>query len=158
MGVGNARLDDDHKLLIELLNQLSQPIPEAEAPLLVQSILNALVDYASFHFAREEAALAAVDYPYLAAHKAAHRLVAEQAQAHLATFQADPDSLSLDQLAAFVRGWLVEHIQGEDRAFSAYLSGHPEADAAIDAVPLLGGLGPEDDDPLDDPLEKVASG
>lgn len=160
MGVGNRRLDDDHKLLIDLVNQLSRPEAETRrdglgADQLVESILHTLIDYAAFHFAREEAALAAVGYPDLDSHRADHQALADQVRDYLAGFERDPDSLSLADLAAFVRHWLLAHILREDKAFEAYLTGHPEADAAIDGVPLLGGLSAAD---LADPLEVASAG
>ena len=75
MSVGVEALDEDHKFLIGLLNQVSGAVVSGDPDFMVtRSVLLSLVDYLDFHFKREENVMEAVGYPDLEAHKDQNRI------------------------------------------------------------------------------------
>lgn len=58
--VGNAAIDDDHKALFSLVEELSTAGPSGAS---MEDILSRLDDYVGYHFAREEDFMARGEYP-----------------------------------------------------------------------------------------------
>lgn len=123
--VGTPVLDADHKKLFEILNRIydawqSHAPSKAELDVLFDELL----DYTDGHFSREEGKLAARDYPDLDRHHAEHERLRELVLAfrsrHLAGQQ--PDKLTED-MAKFLKSWLVEHILGEDMKYRVLFKG-----------------------------------
>ncbi len=88
-------------------------------------MLNRLVEYAEEHFAREEGIMHASGYPGLARHHAIHEALFEQIfvlQGHFEDGRIRIDRDTVD----FLRGWLVDHIVGEDMKFAAYVESGDE--------------------------------
>lgn len=116
MSVGIDVLDEDHRILIAIVNKLADESvrsrPEAIGP-----ILDELIDYTRQHFAREEAAMEAARYPAFAGHKVLHDRMTEQVDAYRHAFADDPESLSGEAVFEFCAGWLARHILREDTRF-----------------------------------------
>jgi hemerythrin len=123
--VGAAVLDNDHKKLIDILNGIYDAW-QSENPSAVElgRLFDELVDYTDGHFSREEGKLAARDYPDLAAHHAEHERLRELVLAfrsrHLAGQQADKLT---EEMAKFLKSWLIEHILGEDLKYRSLFVG-----------------------------------
>lgn len=71
MSVGIEELDEDHRVLVDIVNKLGADENRA-SPDVVEAILDELIHYTKDHFAREEAHMAQANYPTFAAHKALH--------------------------------------------------------------------------------------
>lgn len=98
-------------------------------------MLNRLVEYAEEHFAREEEIMRASGYPGLARHHAIHEALFEQIfvlQGHFEDGRIRIDRDAVD----FLRGWLVDHIVGEDMKFSAYVEGGVDPAPASRAIDI----------------------
>ncbi len=123
--VGAAVLDNDHKKLIDILNGIYDAW-QSENPSAAElgRLFDELLDYTDGHFSREEGKLAARDYPDLAAHHAEHERLRELVLAfrsrHLAGQQADKLT---EEMAKFLKSWLVEHILGEDLKYRSLFIG-----------------------------------
>ena len=123
--VGAAVLDNDHKKLIDILNGIYDAW-QNENPSATElgRLFDELLDYTDGHFSREEGKLAARDYPDLAAHHAEHERLRELVLAfrsrHLAGQQADKLT---EEMAKFLKSWLVEHILGEDLKYRSLFTG-----------------------------------
>ena len=78
--VGVSSLDTDHKVLISLINQLDDAIRAGEPQETLTRVLEALLDYTDYHFAREEALMHACGYPDVEAHIRTHNTL--RAQVH----------------------------------------------------------------------------
>jgi hemerythrin len=59
-------IDDQHRSLLAVLNELIDLVGERADPAVVSCLFSRLCQYALTHFANEEAYLAAADYPHLA--------------------------------------------------------------------------------------------
>ncbi|MGH9681879.1 MAG: bacteriohemerythrin, partial [Candidatus Acidiferrales bacterium] len=69
MSVGVDVLDMDHQKLVGLLNQLFDAMQSGHGKESLSKILDELVSYTKFHFAREEKLFSHSDYPDTASHR-----------------------------------------------------------------------------------------
>jgi len=121
LSVGNQTLDADHKRLFRLFNRLSEAMRTGQAKAVIQPILDELLDYAAVHFRREEEAMAAAGYKDLPAHRKQHEAFVKKAMETRDRFAAAAENTLAIETMAFVRDWLINHIQKSDRAYTPYL-------------------------------------
>jgi len=67
--VGLDSIDDDHKKLLGMINQLQTASHYTTDDKMIEHILDDLIDYTKYHFSREEKIMLDCEYPNLAAHK-----------------------------------------------------------------------------------------
>lgn len=72
LSVGVAALDADHKKMVQIINELYDAILAGSGREKLDGILDRLMDYAHYHFVREEEMFARTEYPEAAAHKREH--------------------------------------------------------------------------------------
>ncbi|SDG96510.1 bacteriohemerythrin [Roseospirillum parvum] len=136
---GIAFVDRDHRVLVDLLNQIfDAPDDAREAHATLGSVLNSLIDYTHYHFAREELLQEASGYTGFHGHKAEHEVLTTRAQEFRQRYMLDPEAVSLVEMAQFLKDWLINHILGSDKAFVEACADHPEAIAAAEALQLDG--------------------
>ena len=90
--VGVAELDNQHKKLIRIINELPERLESPDEDRPVASALMSMLDYAKEHFRAEERLMAGATYPALAAHKAEHDRFKEKVLDFIRQYR-DGDSL-----------------------------------------------------------------
>jgi hemerythrin len=122
LAVGNETIDDDHRHLVDLINQLFLAISSGQANAVLGEILDELVSYTQTHFQREEALMQQHDYPDYALHKAAHDKLIEEVRVFQEQFAA---GLVVSPMTVFnfLGGWLFRHIQACDVCLGKTLKG-----------------------------------
>jgi hemerythrin-like metal-binding protein len=120
LSVGVKASDDDHKELIEMLNRLFDGMRSRQGKEVVGKVLDDLIAYTKFHFAREEAYFDKTEYP-AAEHKAQHRELVKQAEDLQARYKSGECALSVETLD-FLKDWLTIHIQGTDKKYTSHLN------------------------------------
>ena len=120
LGVGVKVLDDDHKRLIDLLNQLDDGMKKGKGKETLGKVLDGLVSYTKFHFAREEEFFAKTGYP-AATHKKEHDDLVKQVLDLQARYKSGELALSLATVD-FLKNWLINHIQGTDQKYGPHLN------------------------------------
>lgn len=121
MSVGVDRLDQDHRTLIGLLNELHAVLSDDGTEGAVGHALGELIRYTYYHFGAEERLLEEAGYADLEAHRQSHRAMAERVRRMESDFHADPRAVVADELAAFLSDWLVHHIRSEDMRYAPAL-------------------------------------
>lgn len=116
--IGLGEIDDQHKTLVDLMNDLWQAIAVNADLQDCEKILQRLEHYTIAHFGAEETMMQSIGYPDFEAHKAAHLQFVQRLQAEVLRLQRG-ERLSLDILH-FLRDWLVRHIMVNDKAYAAY--------------------------------------
>ena len=116
------KFDDQHKKLVDLVNQLHDAMRSGQGNAMLGVVLQQLITYTSSHFGDEEKLMAAHAYPDLAAHKAEHQKLVAQVLDLQKKFQAGSSMLTLTVMN-FLKDWLINHIQGVDKKYSAFLNG-----------------------------------
>ncbi len=122
MSVGVKALDDDHKMLIEMMNKLNDGILAGQSNLALEDVVESLVRYTRLHFAREERLFAQAGYPSSAAHKAEHDLMTRRILNLQMRFE-NGQALELSMEAmAFLKNWLTHHILSSDMQYKSHLN------------------------------------
>ncbi|MQX35967.1 bacteriohemerythrin [Roseospira navarrensis] len=132
--VGAPEIDRDHRIMADLVNQLPQAFRAPESGWVVGSVLNSLWDYTDYHFGREEALLRAANFPGAAEHAGRHTDLKGQLREWLDRYQQDPASVDAPALMGFLKGWLMNHILGEDMRYKPYVEKNIDAQAVAGAI------------------------
>ncbi len=120
--VGIDSIDQQHKKLISLINQLQTAIDYSTGKEFEQEALDELVDYTKTHFSYEEGLLRDNDYPDYENHKAQHEKMFKKVEEVLSDYEHDQDSAMSDAVE-YLKDWLIKHINGTDKEYSSYLIG-----------------------------------
>ena len=123
LSVGVKSLDDQHTILFESLNELHAAMMKGQAKKMTDQLLRDLVAYTREHFAAEESVLKMTKYPALAQHQSRHRELAKQVKDYTQRFERGEITLNM-HLLVFLRDWLTDQIQKDDRAYSDWLNQH----------------------------------
>ncbi|MBS4095394.1 MAG: hemerythrin family protein [Sulfuricella sp.] len=116
MSVGVPELDEDHRVIVSLINQLAEA-HNLNDIVLVETVLDRLAVYVDEHFRREEAYMESVGFPGLQAHRHIHHaLTAKVEQIRLDFFLGKSDSVGESTLK-FLKEWLTQHILVEDMEY-----------------------------------------
>ncbi len=114
-------IDDQHKGLVKLVNELHVAMLSGHAKDSLASILSQLISYTRAHFITEEVLLQAQGYPELAAHKAEHESLTAKVLQFQKEFVAGKAMLSMEILE-FLKNWLKNHIMGTDKRYSPFMN------------------------------------
>ncbi|MFZ5572665.1 MAG: bacteriohemerythrin [Thermodesulfobacteriota bacterium] len=120
MSVKIAEIDQQHKALVNLINNLFDAIKEGKSNQIFEKLISDLIKYTQFHFSTEEKYFTQHAYPETQLHKAKHQEFVETVLRFKKDFDAGKTGLTMGILD-FLRDWLVKHIMGEDRKYSAFL-------------------------------------
>ncbi len=131
---GIAIIDADHKVLVSLLNQVFETVGDREEKATLGSVLNSLIEYTEYHFAREERLQAVAGYPGLEAHKQRHAALTQQVMTIRTRFEQDAESVHGEEVLSFLRSWLVDHIKGHDMDYRDVCIGNEAAIRAAAGV------------------------
>lgn len=137
---GVTFVDADHKVLINLLNQVNDCIDENEETTVLGSVLDALVEYTDYHFLREEKMMELSDFQGLDAHATIHRALSRQVRTVYTDYQTNPSSVDPSAVRDFLQSWLIEHIMGHDFAYRDACVDNTAATALAGQVHFLNGF------------------
>jgi len=112
---GHAMVDNDHKQLVEQLNQLSDALTRGEGKECIMGMIVFLNSYAREHFAREETHMQRIGCPVLGENCRAHAQFLTKLSGWLerlkATGASTPLVLEIHREAC---AWITSHIVGVD--------------------------------------------
>jgi len=118
--VGIDSIDQQHKKLLNLINQLQTAVDYSTGEQFEREALDELVDYTKTHFTYEEGLMEDNDYPGFVAHKAQHETMFKKVGEVLAEYEQDHDT-AMSNAAEYLKDWLIHHINGTDKEYSSYL-------------------------------------
>jgi hemerythrin-like metal-binding protein len=122
--VGIKLFDDQHKQLFELINGLVGSLKKEKGDQGFEKAVNGLIDYTNEHFHTEEMYMRRYNYPGVEEHVRAHDVLTARVaefRKNLLDQKADPDGLM-----RFLMDWLVNHIMGTDKKYTAFFNSLPE--------------------------------
>lgn len=123
---GIPEVDGDHRRLVELINELDAILAENGGFERTGAVIDALIDYADYHFKREEAMLDRVGYAQAADHAAIHASFGHLLGHLVGDCMLTPSHETARRLRDYLRDWLINHILVEDKAFAAALRARDE--------------------------------
>ena len=122
MSVGVEVLDEDHRKLINLINDLHDGIVSGRGTERLGRVLEGLIGYTRTHFQREEEFFALTDFPDAVEHIMEHRRLTEVVGSASERYNKGQfDALSLEMID-FLKTWLHEHVLGSDKKYTAHLN------------------------------------
>ncbi|MEO5353977.1 MAG: bacteriohemerythrin [Magnetococcus sp. XQGC-1] len=129
MGVGEGTMDRDHRILIDLINQLARAHRRQDG-VIMEFVVDELYNYTMRHFQREEAYMQAGGYPRLLAHRRLHRQFTRRVTDVRQQFYRNFDPAIAVDLTQALSTWLQQHIMGVDQEYRKYFvsTGEPSAD------------------------------
>ena len=115
-------MDDEHQVLINIMNKLAQKNEIGAGKAELKSILEDLLNKTKKHFAHEEQYFSSLpDYHMGASHKKIHSTLIQRLEDYAQDFSKSDGSLSKD-FFIFLKVWLSAHICGIDSKYGAIAS------------------------------------
>ena len=122
LSIGVDVIDEQHKMLINRLNDLSAALREGRGEGEIGRTLDFLAEYTDFHFSAEEELMKEQEYPGLPLQKHEHKAFREILSNLVDDFQQEGATWALARaIDAFLFNWLVKHIKGVDLQLGDYL-------------------------------------
>ena len=118
--VGIASIDEQHKRLVNLINQLQTAVKYSTGEIFEREALDELVDYTKTHFSYEEGLMEQNGYPDFEPHKAQHEQMIAKVEEVLAEYQRDHHA-AMENALSYLSDWLINHINGTDKEYSEFL-------------------------------------
>ena len=120
---GIPDIDNQHKVLFSLINELSKSIAEKKTNKAIQKVTENLTNYVLEHFAVEEALMEDEGYPKLEDHKSIHQdLVIKTAE--IVEQYKNKELEMVSPLVVFIANWINTHIKKDDMDFINWLKNH----------------------------------
>lgn len=85
----------------------------------MEAAVDDLVNYTVKHFAHEEVFMESIRYDGIKSHKSIHKSVLEKVGGFASDFKAGDSSMLPEEFFDFLKFWLVSHIRGVDKKYSA---------------------------------------
>jgi len=121
LSVDVKMLDNDHKRLAILINELHDGLMAGRDSKDLERIFDELIAYSRVHFAHEERILAEAGYSGAAAHKQEHEQKIKLLLTLQALFQIAKESADYLDIMDQLKEWLFMHMERSDKQFVAHL-------------------------------------
>lgn len=123
LSVNVKSIDEQHKKLIDLINQLHSAMSEGKGKQIIENVLEEMLKYTEYHFNYEEGLLKQTNYPEYEPHKKQHIHYVEKIKEFLKRYEENDPTLTVD-VFFFLDSWLEEHIMNTDKKYSKHLNEH----------------------------------
>jgi hemerythrin len=117
---GNEVVDEEHRGLYDLLNELYDSIVGSSGVEAQGEVLSRMAVYAVVHFTDEEALMRSIGYPGLGEQQQMHQDFVAEVGRMSEEWRSGGTLLPLT-VAMFLRGWLAEHIGTEDKKIGEFV-------------------------------------
>lgn len=121
--VGVAELDEQHKKLIAIINQLFSLYEEKKfSEVDVSPIFEELIDYADQHFSTEERYFTLYNYAQKDSHISLHKAYRNKIEELKTEYDAANSEKTLFDINNFLNDWWIWHINNVDKEYTAYFN------------------------------------
>ncbi|HFE39104.1 MAG TPA: bacteriohemerythrin, partial [Gammaproteobacteria bacterium] len=115
--LGLTEIDRQHKILIEMINELNYHVQENHDAKFIQRIFQGLINFTISHFGYEENLIERYEYEEREGHKAKHKKLLAQLTDLQVRLDNHEDKV-MDELLIFLSDWLSKHIKGSDKHYA----------------------------------------
>lgn len=117
--VGVKAIDDQHRKLVALVNELYEAMSAGKGKQVVGKVLNDLIAYTDTHFKAEEAMMEKAGYPApnFLAHKKEHEALVSKVSDLCTRFAVSEIGLTTE-VGSFLKDWLSNHILVVDKKYA----------------------------------------
>lgn len=113
-------VDEQHQHFMDIVNALYEAMDRGEGPQVLGKTLTALSEHAEAHFKLEQKYMRECRYPETDRHVAEHDEFRQIVDRLREKSQVEDPKMFTVRLAAFLRDWLVDHVQKEDKRLFEY--------------------------------------
>ena len=117
--VGSKFVNDQHKVLVDLINGLYSAMNRGKGGNIIEKILQDLGDYVEKHFRDEEVMMDEYAYPGLGEQKELHKFYEGKIIDYITDVQTGKAAVSIE-LLEFLKEWLSEHILVTDMKYKEF--------------------------------------
>lgn len=121
LSVNIKGLDNQHKKLVSIINELHDAMKKGESSKVLTKILFEMAAYTKTHFKSEEELFDKFNYPDKIKHKKEHDMFVQKVDDFMTEYKSGKTNLSFE-LMNFLTKWLMNHIQVSDKAYSGFLN------------------------------------
>ncbi|NDV25229.1 bacteriohemerythrin [Desulfovibrio sp. JC010] len=121
--VGIRAIDVQHKKLVGMINGLHKAMRDRASDTVMKRLVEELKNYTVDHFSTEEKLFDRYGYPQTPEHKELHVKFVNQVLEFESALHSGKAKVTMDVMK-FLKDWLVQHIQGEDRKYTSFLNSH----------------------------------
>ncbi len=115
--VGIKMLDDDHRILISMINKLHQAMIAGKSHSIIAPLIKELQEYTVHHFHNEESHLKKINSPDLEEQKQQHSIFAKRIEEFSSDLENGNIVLAM-KIMPFLNDWLLKHIMNTDMNYS----------------------------------------
>ncbi|MFN8401733.1 MAG: hemerythrin family protein [Anaerolineales bacterium] len=127
LSTGNETIDEQHKYLIETMNNLGDAVIQGHGIDAIARILGRLRFYAGWHFGREEECFETYHCPAAEKNKKAHAVFVEKFDKYQDKFRESGGSIELAlKVHEEIADWIVNHIMIVDGELYPCIHNHPK--------------------------------
>jgi len=123
MSVNVDEIDNQHKKLLDIINELHEAILKRKPRKILLKILGEMTDYSVYHFKTEEKYFDKFNYPDKKSHVKEHEDFINHIIEFTNGYKEQRILLSMDMIN-FLKDWLYNHIMEEDHKYSEFLNEH----------------------------------
>ncbi|MDH5509304.1 MAG: bacteriohemerythrin [Nitrospinota bacterium] len=118
--IGIRSIDEQHKKLFDLINNLEKSVREGNSRAIVAKVLDELLHYTVTHFSDEERILLENGYSEYELHLSEHNDLLAQVREFKNNHDAGKSVITME-LMGFLVNWLTNHINQTDRRYVPFL-------------------------------------
>ena len=123
LSVGVSLIDEQHKMLIQKLSDLSSAFRMGLEQNKIIKTLDFMIDYTDFHFSAEEKVMEENDYPGLREQKQQHEEFRTTLNNIVEDYKEEGTTTAIaESINVFLHNWLVKHIKGSDAKLGQFLT------------------------------------
>jgi hemerythrin len=116
-------IDEQHKMLIQKLADLSDAFKRGLEQNKVMKTLEFMIDYTDFHFSAEEKVMEENNYPGLPEQKEQHEEFRRTLNNIVEDYKEEGTTTAIaESINVFLLNWLVKHIKGSDAKLGQFLT------------------------------------
>ncbi len=116
LSVDIGEIDDQHKILIELINRLNDAMKVGKGKEVIGGIIKELENYTITHFSKEEKYFDKFGYNEAASHKAQHKKFISDVKNFREQYESGTFGVAISTMA-FLSDWLKNHIMITDKKY-----------------------------------------
>jgi len=116
LGLDIIAIDEGHKALINIVNNLYEQNKAGESKETIKTTLSELSSFATLKFSEEEDYMASINFPDLAVHRAIHQRLLEK----INNFSREYENSGTipGEFFSFLKLWINSHIKGVDMKYA----------------------------------------
>ncbi|MDH5509996.1 MAG: bacteriohemerythrin [Nitrospinota bacterium] len=119
--VGIAKIDDQHKILFQLINRLSDGIHEQRSRAVLGEAIEDTIQYTLEHFATEEDLMREHGFPDIQKHQDEHNAMTAKLAGYKERYERGEADFSMDLLMELI-DWLHSHMGDTDALLKPFMN------------------------------------